>query len=106
MKNILTPGGHKFILAKTSEGNFVVISMEISSETEENPGHKQIFEAHKNKLDLVKVLGGGLLIFAPGSKAIVIGGKSGTYGQVDKSLVKELLLKDERFTDHKVKIVK
>jgi hypothetical protein len=104
MKHILTEGCHKFILAKNSSGELVVISMEITAEcSTNNPGHRQIFNAYARQLGIVEVLGGGLLAFFPKFKAILLGGKSGTYGEVDLRLVKELLLQDARYSDYRIK---
>jgi|GEM_PF-2711495 len=103
-KHILADGMHKFILAKNNQGENIVISMEITAEDSvNNPGHRQIYEAYAKRLEIVEVLGGGLLAFFPKFKAILLGGKSGTYGEADMRLVKELLLQDARYSDYRIK---
>lgn len=105
MQHILVEDCHKFILAKNDRGELIVISMEITAEdSENNPGHRQIFNAYANQLNLVEVLGGGLLVFKPEIKVILLGSKSGTYGEADKALVRQLLLQDDRYADYCIKI--
>lgn len=102
MKNILTPGIHKFILAKNDEGELVVISKDVP-EVDGESGHEKIFNSEKS---LVEVLGGGYLVYHPNSKIILVGNKSYKYGKGDHNLVRESLLQDERFADFTIKVVK
>jgi len=89
MKNILTVGTYKYILAKDQRGDLFVVSKDLK-------WHKNIFDSED---DLIEVLGGGFINYNEKEKYIHIFGISKKYGHADRSAVRHILSQDGRFKD-------
>jgi hypothetical protein len=99
MVHLLTPGINKYILAENETGELVVVSKLL----DDYPEHEKIA---KSEISLKKIMGGGWMLYDIERKTIRVSGKSYKYGQADHIVVQQLLQKDNRFVDYKIKIEK